>query len=276
MRKIQRCYRCGSDNYKMLFAQKRKDPYWQLVNKHNPIIQMTWVSCTNCGLTYRIEQLEPDEVGILYKRYRDVTLKEESAEQYYDRIISIPSDRSENYHRSVEFRSLISRFISSNKKVHLDIGTGAGVFIHTFRTVCPGWTSYAVEATPEFAEVCESKLGMTVYKGFYKGGLFKRKFTLITILQVLEHCHDPLKTLTDIATDLDEHGIVIIEVPSKENIGYIPFEHDLYNIPHVYLFSKEDLEEMVEKAGMYVLESRSFTQLTRKTYQIRVVAQLKK
>ena len=269
-----RCFLCGNTNYNVIYSALKEDPYYRLIYPNEAEIPMTWVSCRECDLSWRLERLTSQEVNTLYLRFRDN--RGERAEDYFERIVNIPDKESENYHRSIEYCKLAVKWLETDEKYHLDIGTGAGVFIYTFNRVCRGWKSHAVEATSSFADICKKKLGIPVYQGFYNAGLFNRKFNLITILQVLEHIVDPLETLKRIANDLHRDGIVIIDVPSNENFGKISFDHDIFNIQHVYLFSLPTLEELCQKAGIEVVESSSFIQPMRKTCQIRVVGRLKR
>lgn len=272
MKEIYRCYLCSSEDYEVLIAQKVKDPYYQLISADAAEITMTWVKCKKCGFTYRIQQLLPDEIAVLYKRYRNILMAKETPDQYFDRITSLSDDESENMLRAKAFGRIIKDFIKTDTKNHLDIGTGAGVFIHSFQRCNTGWNSFAFEVTPVFAETARKKLGIEVYEGFYRPSAFNKKFQLITILQVLEHIYDPRNTLRDITLDLDREGVLIIEVPSASNIGLLLPHHDMFSIPHFCLYSIDTLQKLLQKSGFEVLVAEEIKLLKRNTVQVRVAA----
>ncbi len=272
MKEVWNCYLCGTRNVEILLFGSLVDPYYWLISRDRGKIQVTWVQCKNCGFVFRIEQLESCEIKALYDNYRELSLLQETPDQYFDRVTGLSNEDSENYQRALEFKEIIKQYVKSHKREHLDIGTGAGVFIYSFHCVNSSWKTVAVDPTPVFAEVVKNKLGIEVYNGFYQRNFFNRKFQLITMLQVLEHIYDSKITLEDISADLDERGILIVEVPSAKNIGRFSLDHDIFSIPHFCLYSKETLGRLLMRSGFKILEIKEFQLKRRETFQIRVVA----
>jgi len=80
----------------------------------------------------------------------------------------------------------------------------------------------------------------------------KEVFSFITMSHVIEHLHEPIKTLEDCFRLLQPGGTLWIETPSIKALGYSYF-HDKWRgleAPrHLVLFSPDALKFALQKAG---------------------------
>lgn len=79
-------------------------------------------------------RLSAQETTELYARFRDQEWRNESPDQYFDRITSLPEGESEN---AQKFR-IVGDFTKLSQRVEgsiLDVGCGGGVLIETMRRV---------------------------------------------------------------------------------------------------------------------------------------------
>ena len=79
------------------------------------------------------------------------------------------------------------------------------------------------------------------------------KFDLVTLNQVLEHVVDPVGFLRSIAADVAPGGAVYVEVPDVSDIGYLPPDHDRFHQQHLWIFSKDSLSKLAQKAGYEIV-----------------------
>jgi 2-polyprenyl-3-methyl-5-hydroxy-6-metoxy-1,4-benzoquinol methylase len=246
------CYLCHSKAHKVIFSQSGYDQYLDLINSELLKEKREIVECSNCKLIYRNPQLEEDEVKILYEKFRDYSIRDESPDEYFDRITSYPKGESENIEKIEWLKKYYNRKPGVNNLL-LDIGCGGGVFIHTFREYFRNWNVFGIEPTKSFAELAMRRTGAVVIADQFSKNLFENlKFDLITINQVLEHIKNPINFLMDVAHLLNPDGQIYLEVPSASDLKYLPLNHDRFQSQHFYIFNIFSLNKVIENAGFRV------------------------
>lgn len=246
------CFICGSGRKKTVYEQRFKDRYLELINPVYQSDPRLLVVCQECGFVYHDPQLDHPDIAVLYSRYRDDAFRNESPNEYFDRITSLPKSESENYAKIEWLCTALPDFMKRDGRL-LDIGCGGGTFIRTFLDNNPDWTACGVESTPLFAELAGRRLNLPVMKCSYQSGLFpKQRFELISINQVLEHVLDPVAFLQDVRNDLADEGYVYLEVPDILDLPHLPPEHDRFTMPHLWVFSESSLTNVCRRAGYEV------------------------
>ena len=254
--KNNNCILCQSNNKTVVAKQAFEDEYLTLINPELNKLQRAWVECNDCKLIYHNPQLEEFETKDLYLKFRDPSFRDEVADEYFDRIVSIPASDNENHIKVEWINSNIPSCIEKNSSI-MDIGSGGGVFLHTFLQVNKSWTPYGVEPTIEFANLTQRKLNCSVHTGSYCRNIFDTKFDLITCNHVLEHVIDPIDFLSDIFSDLNHGGYLYMEVPDARDFEELHPEHDRFLAQHLWYFSEGVLEKMFEDVGFKVVKIES-------------------
>ena len=151
----------------------------------------------------------------------------------------------------------------------LDVGAGTGVFMHLARE--RGWDPSGVDICPLTAEKAESEFGLRIIVGPFEQHHFDgRRFDAVTMLDVLEHVHDPLAALKQAHSLLRPGGAVCIAVPNQRSL--LTFVVDayarakgpwsrmllsrLYVAPHLHYFTPRTIRRMVAAAGFRLAELR--------------------
>ena len=251
--KSNNCILCNSNNKRILAKQAFEDEYLTLIDPELNKLNRSWVECDHCQLIYHDPQLEESDTRILYQKFRDPSFRDEAADDYFDRIISIPPSDSENHSKVEWLGNNIPNYISKGGSI-LDIGSGGGVFLYTFLQKNKSWTPYGVEPTIEFADLTQRKLDCSVYAGNYSRNIFNTKFDLITCNQVLEHTINPMDFLNNIFSDLNKGGYLYIEVPDSIDFEELPSKHDRFLAQHLWYFSRAVLKKMFEDTGFKVVK----------------------
>lgn len=253
MRKTN-CILCCSGRKRTLEEQTFRDDYLELIAPDTHHEARRLVICEDCGFVYHDPQLDELDIQALYDRFRDASFRNESPDAYFDRITSLPRAESENYAKVEWLRAHVPEHLNRNGRL-LDVGCGGGVFIHTFLQSCSGWSGAGVEPTASFAELAARRLGQPVIAGSYRSGLFDgARFDLITINQVLEHVLDPVAFLADVRHDLADSGMVYLEVPDIEDLGYLAPSHDRFMMQHLWVFSRTSLTNVCRRAGYAIVK----------------------
>lgn len=246
------CYLCHSKIHNVIFSQSENDQYLDLIDSNLLKKKRNIVECSNCKLIYRNPQLEEAEVKILYEKFRDYSIRDESADEYFDRITNYPKGESENIEK-IEWLQKYFICRQKTRRMLLDVGCGGGVFIYTFQKYFHNWKIFGVEPTKSFADLAKRRTGATVIAEQFNKSFFKNlKFDLVTINQVLEHIKDPITFLKEVGHLLKPYGQIYLEVPSSSDLNHLPSNHDRFQSQHFYIFSISTLSKIIENAGFRI------------------------
>ncbi len=263
MEHIEYCYLCGSvDRNEVLDTSACVDTYLDSMSIDYTGLERHLYKCSVCGLVYRSPKLDAIELERLYQGgsespYRERIFKQTTAEQYLDRIISIPKDESENYMEIMWLKEHVLKINEPTKseKHMIDIGCGFGSFLHHFTTNMKGWICVGMEPNIALAKAAQLKLGIPIHSEGWElnnNPHFQKRFDLISLITVLEHVPDPISYLEKIKLGLKANGLIFIVVPSPKDIGYLDPCHDTFMSPHLYLFDRNTTNQMCMKAGLKV------------------------
>ena len=102
------CYLCGSSQAGVLFKQEGHDPYLAKVHTSVPDYDLNWMVCHECGFVYRSPALTNLELDVLYERYDQDVFSNTTPDDYFDKIISLSNDESENWQKIAWLKEVIS------------------------------------------------------------------------------------------------------------------------------------------------------------------------
>lgn len=247
------CIVCGSKRKEVLAQQSFDDHYLELIDPAYQKEQRSLSLCSDCGFVFHDPRLDEADMATLYNKFRDASFRQETPDEYFDRITGLPPEKSENYAKVQWLKDNLAAMAPG--KV-LDIGCGGGVFMYTLTKQIPGWQGYGIEPTIAFAELAARRLGRPVLAEAYRPGLFPDvKFDLITINQVLEHVADPVDFLKGVQAELAEGGRIYLEVPDVEDLAHLAPDHDRFLMQHLWVFSKSSLSNVCHQAGYTILRA---------------------
>lgn len=248
------CPLCGATAASVIRQVTCADQYLDLIGKSYSSTPREWLRCSNCGHIHNAVRLSAQEVTELYARFRDQEWRNESPDQYFDRITSLPNAQSENVQKIRVIDEVTGISQRSGGRV-LDVGCGGGVLIETMRRALVGeWSYFGVEPTSSFAELASRRTGATVLNTNYTSKLFgDQKFDLITCCQVLEHLDSPRQLLSDVLLDLTAEGFFYLEVPDVADFSTLPENHDRFMVQHISYFSEPVLRRALEAVGLEIV-----------------------
>jgi len=245
-----KCKICFSSKGKeILNVSKCKDTYLDYMKIDYLSLDRFYKKCSGCGLTYRSVYLDDKEKQQLYNVFRDIGLRKETHEQYFERITNLPAENSEND----EKYTFLEKFMKKSGK-HLDVGGGLGVFCYGFKKYFNKWDSICVEPT-EGAEAIARKNGVkshNIYLSESSSEIIGDSFDLITANHVVEHVDNPIEFLSLLKKFLSDDGIVYIEMPSTLDIGFLEVCHDRFMCQHEVIHNQSSVQNLAKKAGLEV------------------------
>jgi Methyltransferase domain len=186
--------------------------------------------------------------GIYERHYVDSTYGVAGFRASFDRIVSLPPDRSDNTQRVarvVEFAA--GRGLGKSATV-LDVGSGLCVFL--YRLQAEGWDCTALDPDPRAAEHAREVVGVKAICGDYLklGGL--GRFDLVSFNKVIEHVADPVGMLEKCVENVALGGFVYVEVPDGEAAAADGAGREEFFIDHLHAFSAASLSLTAERAGL--------------------------
>lgn len=247
MKKLN-CICCGSDDYSIILTLEGDDYYGNLINKDYSKSPRNWVKCNNCGFIYQNPQLDANDMKILYDKFRDFSLRNETPDDYFDRITSLAPEKSENYSKVATIKKYLPELINVPGKI-LDIGCGGGVFLYTFSQHFHNWQLNGVEPTVSFAELASRRLKSNVIAESYEQGIAGSDYDLIILNHVIEHTEDPKDFLKSIFNDLNDGGYLYLECPHEDDFNLLDKSHDRFKLQHNWYFGFDSFRKIIEASG---------------------------
>ena len=135
----------------------------------------------------------------------------------------------------------------------LDLGCSCGFLLDLART--RGWDTVGVEPEVTARRYAVEHLGLDVFGGTLDQAAFPpASFDVVVSLQVFEHLLNPKQVLWEIARVLKPGGLLVVEVPGIDNLGFRFFGrwHRHFARHHLSFFSTQTLTRLVTGAGYQV------------------------
>ena len=178
-------------------------------------------------------------------------------------------------YRKNQFKNFVKKYKLQNKRI-IEIGCGNGDYLSVLKKFCK--KTYGIEYSKKNVQLCK-KLNLKVSKGYICDkniNLKKNQFNGFICMSFMEHAPDINKFLRSINKILKDESFGIIEVPNFNMILkkklYTEFIRD-----HIYYFTKETLEKVLNLNGFEVLKCEeiwdkyilsAFVKKTKKTKKI--------
>lgn len=207
------------------------------------------VRCTQCGLIRQDPRPTEDSIGAFYPR---------DYKPFLDSRTSEPAGTVRSWllayglHRRTR---LIARHQPRGRL--LDVGCATGLFLDAARSL-GHWRVHGVELSAEEAAFGRRHFGLDIATtSFSQFAARPSTFDVITMWDVLEHLHDPVSAIEKASGLLRPQGVVVLRVPHLESVGAQRFGRYWAGLDaprHLFVFPRSVLEDMLQKAGLTVVE----------------------
>lgn len=251
-----KCKLCqGTEGRELLNVSECTDTYLDYMGIEYRDTNRFYRECNLCGFVTRSFYLTDVEKERLYSCFRDYALRNETHEEYFERITSIPVENSEN----AEKYAFLEPFLKESGR-HMDVGGGLGVFCFGFQKYFTSWDSICVEPT-DGADIIAEKYGVKSYNTYLSEdsvSLLGSNFDLITANHVVEHVDDPVAFLKMLKGFVKEGGLICIEMPSSLDIGFLDKTHDRFMSQHEVIHDNKSVDFMANAAGLRVVDNSNY------------------
>ncbi len=159
-----------------------------------------------------------------------------------------------NYEKRVELNKnwiKISKLVKNYKQKGdlLDIGCAYGHVLNDLRNEFSVYgidiSNYAINKAKEKFNLINLKQG-----DIMNGIPFEKEFDVITAIDIIEHLDNPKKALSIIYDKLKQDGILIIQMPTNNNIlSRLINKYVINDKTHVFIPSIKELHKLMEELG---------------------------
>ena len=237
-----RCVCCDSPDSKRLFTER--------YTLQGSSAELGINRCRTCGLVYVSPRLTEESTRLVYERDTEHTI---SHNYCWDGSVS-----------EARFRPLLRRLSEvSVPGGLLDVGCGGGHFMRAARRT-GRWEVTGIDPVSSAARQAREYTGCEVEATTLERARFRSEsFSVVTMLGVLEHVHDPVGLLNRAWELLDTGGVLAAYVP---NYAYLRLKDagplcyarrgrwsELHPQEHVFQYTSSSLRRLLEQCGFVPL-----------------------
>jgi SAM-dependent methyltransferase len=206
-------------------------------------IPLTNRVCTTCGFVYQSPRMTQGELEKFYLNEYRLLYQGDSSPIAKD--LAVQTSRADNLLKFTQKNGI------QHLRRHLDIGSSSGLLLEKFKSAY--WCdSVGVEPGQAYREAAQ-KTGLKVYQNLEDlSPITEDRFELISLVHVVEHFADPVKTLSELREKwLTQDGRLLVEVPNL-------YCHDCFELAHLASYSLHTLRETLIKAGFQIVAVKKY------------------
>ncbi len=232
MKEIKNCPLCSQAVFTKLFLARE----YIFFSKE----KFQLVCCNNCGLVF----LNPQP-------------SEEELQKFYP--VELFSEKTDSFRARSPQIMLLNKLKEATrfhkKGALLDIGCGPGYFLHLMKE--RGWEVFGLDLSKSACDLAAKRVGS---KSIFFGDLNStelplKKYDLITLWHVIEHLHQPKRTLERIRGLLKDDGLLIICCPNFGSLLRVIFRENWFPLVvphHLFHYSQRTLKAMLKECGFKI------------------------
>jgi len=197
--------------------------------------------CCNCDLVYASPM--PEE-QYLTEQYRNMNDQDYSTEE---------TGRKKNFSRLLTHLEKIMPARGS----FLDIGAASGLLLELAKE--RGWEAEGIEPSTQLYQMGSTK-DLTLYHTSIEEFNSPKKYTIITVIDVLEHLAKPELLMSKITSWLTDNGVLCIVTPDIGSLAARIFSNHWwhYRPAHLYYFNRKSISFLLNKHGYQVITIRHY------------------
>ncbi len=154
--------------------------------------------------------------------------------------------------------NIIKKYVAAEKPKLLDIGCAKGDFMLFFSK--KGFDVRGIEPDSNNAKIVNNLFGKEVcINGLVEKVRIREKFDGVYLCHVFEHLIRPDLFLKKIKNNLNNDGIIFLEVPNCENSKIL--HNSLNKHPHIYSFTLNSIRKLFENNSYKILKIGSYSEI---------------
>jgi 2-polyprenyl-3-methyl-5-hydroxy-6-metoxy-1,4-benzoquinol methylase len=242
------CPLCQSTNIK-LFKKGTFDPAalqsddFKITDSHYGSL-WTFFSCGDCGFVFSNPYIPEEHITGFYARLEDREYSEEA------------EGRAKN------FKTLLKRLKRLNPgKTLLDIGAASGIFLDL--ALQEGYDIDGIEPSAYLVKEAGKRYGLHLFKGTlenYIQGKPGKTFSVITLLDIIEHLVEPEDFMIKLDHLIEDHGFLVIVTPDIDSLAARITGRRWWHfrIAHINFFNRGSLEYLLQKHDYEIILKKRY------------------
>ncbi len=210
------------------------------------------VHCEECHLKF-VNPLPT--VAAMQENYQKEMTGNEAESGLHSRYILERQARIKSFSKLYNSRLSLIESLYSGKGNLLDIGCGAGFFLNCAKE--RGWNCHGLEILPEYIKFAQENFALENLRLESLDESLSydaNTFDVITLWDLIEHLRNPLDCLKRIHHVMKPGGLLVMWTPNVKNAVFLKENWIGYEtLQHFYFFSRDSLNQMLEKAGFKIV-----------------------
>ncbi len=198
--------------------------------------------CNKCSFVFSNPQIDEGSLVEFYSALEDTEYSEES------------DGRAKN------FMTILNRLKKMDKPDDslLDIGSASGIFVKL--ALENGYRAEGIEPSAYLVREAKEKFGVNIFRGTVENFNPGHLYSVITLLDIIEHVHSPEQFIANISKFLKKNGILTLVTPDISSM----VSHILgkrwwhYRIAHIHFFNKRSLKYLLSKNGFEIIKIKRY------------------
>lgn len=244
------CNLCGADDYAIVYPpvyeKAKPDAIMETFRSSgDEVLLDQMVRCNVCGLQYLNPRLRTELIVDGYSQGSD------------ENFVSQVEGRERTFVKSLD---LIEKHRPGRGRI-LDIGTAGGSFLAVAKQ--RGWEVAGCEPNRWLSAWGKDYYGIDIVPGtVFDMQLAEESFDVITLWDVLEHTPSPTAVLEECHRLLKPGGMLVTNVPNSDSlVARLMGRRWVFLLSiHLYYFTPDTLEGMLQKIGFKLLKHRTHWQ----------------
>ncbi len=230
---MKRCW-CGSEDF-----SEYSEHYYVCNNCHTLV--------TKEDISYDPDDIK-DEKDFYGKDYWEVKMTDAASTKNLNEMVDLYLKE-----RAVYWLKSLYRYCLPGEGNIAEVGCGLGQFSYLLKE--SGFQQIAYEISPEVCAYIRKELHINIECGSFKQN--PGAYDVVAAFDLLEHLTEPNDFLASVSVSLKKNGIILMQMPCYDkSLTYEQmlqekprFKEQLKGNEHVYLYSKESIQQILEQNG---------------------------
>lgn len=186
-------------------------------------------------------------------------ITEEQVMEFYN-LLEDPEYGSEEKGRAKNFASILKRLKKLEKPGNrlLDIGAANGIFLNLARAA--GYTIQGIEPSDFLVAEAQRLYGIKLWPGTIENFPGTQRFSVITLLDLIEHLVNPDRFMTRIDDLLEKDGLLVIVTPDIDSLAAKLAKKRWWHFraAHLNFYNLASLTYLLGKHGYRIIKKKRY------------------
>ena len=204
-------------------------------------ISWTLSRCKDCSFVFANPCPTQEDLALLYSKVED------------------PDYSSEQYGRTKNFKTILHRIHKyKTGNTLLDIGAASGIFLNLAQN--EGFQVEGIEPSQSLSSQAKEKFNIDLHTISFEQFETKKRYSIITLLDIIEHVADPAGLIKKASMLLEENGLLVIVTPDIDSWAARIFKRKWWHFrpPHLHFFNLRTLELLLHSNHFEIISKKRY------------------